>query len=509
MLRLLIPLALLAATLHPASSQTAPASAQLVGTVRDGRARWNPFLAGNDMAGQPDGTFAATVRLSATGGRNGDGIYAARFFTNHELRQVFKRGKSPGELLTGPDSAFAGNIIFRVTADGDHTFTFDPARSRYSISPPVEELTKIESLQINGFVHDSEGSVECFDGRRTRPAEKWDEWKPSHEFHKKADGSWEISLPLSASGGHEKNGIYQCLLSANNNGDWGFGAILGKPGRLAGGNGYESRVGHIEESAIVFRVRDDGIYTIRVWPEEFRFEVSPTVEFFQVARFQVDGDALPDPWNPAAPEHDMDRDANGLWHKKLSLKTGGGTKGVYSMNFSIDGNWALDSIGYGGEWGKTWHSAPQEWNLLFRVPADGDHVVTLDPARGTFSFDPPVQPVMAIESLQISGNFDQFAGDGKGGWNPVDPMHDMQTSDGRVFTKLLRLTGGTAYTYKFTANRAGWGWSLVDYPYDGSRRLAPHGSPPPLVFECPRDGEYRFTADVVSGDYGVQLLKHR
>jgi len=137
-------------------------------------------------------------------------------------------------------------------------------------------------MQINGFVHDREGSTEFFDGRRMRPAEKWDEWKPSHEMRKTADGSWEITLPLSASGGHEKNGIYQCLFSANNNSDWGFSAILGKPGRLAGGNGYESRVGHIEETAIVFRVAADGNYTIRVWPEEFRFEISPTVKFFEV-----------------------------------------------------------------------------------------------------------------------------------------------------------------------------------------------------------------------------------
>ena len=179
------------------------------------------------------------------------------------------------------------------------------------------------------------------------------------------------------------------------------------------------------------------------------------------------------------------------------------------MNFSIDGNWALDGIGYGGEWGKTWHSVPQEGNLLFRVPADGNYTVTLDPANETFSFNPPVLPVTGIESLQISGDFDQFVADGKGGWNPVDPMHDMQSADGQVFTKSLRLTGGRSYTYKYTANRAGWGLSLVDYPYDGYRRLAPHGSPPPMVFECPRDGEYRFSADVVSGEYGVQMLKHR
>ncbi len=486
-------------------------TAQLVGTVRENRSRWNPFSPDNSMEANGKGSFKTTLRLSKTGGRNSDGIYALRFFADQDLRKVFKRGKKVGELVTGEDSASGGNIVFRVPSDGDYTIAFDPEKSSYSISPKVEEIEKISSLQINGFVHDEEGSTECFDGIRTRPAEKWDEWVPSHEMSKNSDGSWSISLKLSATGGHEKNGVYQCLLSANNNGDWGYGGILGKPGKLAGGNGYESRVGHIEESAIVFRISHDGVYTLTVWPEEYRFEFSPRVEFFQMMHFQVDGDSVPDPWNPSAPSHDMEPDGNGRWTKTLRLsKNGGGAgNGTYVMNFSIDGNWALDSIGFGGKWGKTWHSAPQEHNILFQVQEDGDYRVTLDPKNGEFTFDPPVSPITEISSLQICGDFDQFAGDGKGGWNSLDPMHDMQTQDGRLFTKLLRLTGGKTYNYRFACNRSGWGWSLADYPYDGYRSLASHGSPPPILFHCPRDGDYLFSADIVSGDYSARLIKHR
>ncbi|MEI8313717.1 MAG: hypothetical protein WCH98_23460, partial [Verrucomicrobiota bacterium] len=64
-----------------APAQAAPESAQLVGTVRDGRARWNPFLACNDLSPVGDGTFTSTLKLSASGGRNGDGVYVMRFFT--------------------------------------------------------------------------------------------------------------------------------------------------------------------------------------------------------------------------------------------------------------------------------------------------------------------------------------------------------------------------------------------------------------------------------------------
>ncbi|NTU67539.1 MAG: hypothetical protein HGB02_01515 [Chlorobiaceae bacterium] len=488
-----------------------PASAQVVGTVVGGRYGWNPFHAGNDMHREARGVFSRRFYLSTTGGRNADGIYAMRFHTGRELREVFKRGARAGRLVSGPMSASAGNVIFRVPRDGWYTVGFDPAAGTYFIRPRVEEKMKIKSFQVNGFVHDREGATEWFDGRRTRPAEKWDEWAPGHEFTRRPDGSWSITLPLSSTGGHEKNGVYQCLFSANHNSDWGYGGIIGQPGRLAAGNGYDSRVGHIGESAVVFRVVKDGEYTITVQPYLCRYTITPSVEYFRGQEFQVNGDVVEDPWNPASPSHRMAQDARGNWTKQLHLTPNGGSlgNGTYTMNFSIDGNWALDSIGFGGAWGRTWHSDPQEWNLLFRVEREGDYLVTLDPAKGTFSFEPGVRPLTNVESLQISGNFPELAMDGSGGWNPTDPGHDMASLDGRRYTKELNLAGGVVYEYKYTANRAGWAWSLVDYPYDGYRRLAPHGNPPALRFECPDSGLYRFSADVESGEYSVNFIRLR
>ncbi len=493
-----------------AGTSILPDSAQLVGTVHDTRAAWNPFNQANDLRRLADGTYAVDLTLRANGGRNHDGIYAIRFNTNHELRQVFKRGHAAGTLVTGPGASFAGNIVFRVPTDGVYRVSFDPAAAHYRITPPVVEQERIDSMQVNGFVHDGEGLVEAYDGRRTRPAELWDEWVPDHELTRGPDGSWSIDLPLSVRGGHEKNGVYQFLLSANHNADWGFGGIIGQPGRLAGGNGYSSRVGHIEETAIVWHVSRTGTYRLTAWPEDYRFTVNPPVASFQSLAFQVNGDVVSNPWNPASPDHDMTPNPDGTWHKVLHLSKDGGTgrRGLYTMNFSIDGDWALDSIGFGGTWGKTWHSDPQEWNLLFRVPADGAYQVSLDPARGTFRIDPPVEAVTQVESLQICGDFESFSADGQGGWNPLDPIHDMQAGVNGNFTKDLRLNAGRTYTYKFSANWSAWGWSLADYPYDGERRLAPHGSPPPLRFKSPRDGIFRFTANTESGKYSVVLLKH-
>ena len=501
----------LAALLLTAAGLASAGSAQLLGTVHDTRSAWNPFAAANDMMAASDGSFVRELELRVDGGRNRDGIYAMRLVTDRELRQTFKRGGQAGRLVSGPQAAFANNIVFRVPASGSYRVRFDPGVARYEITPPVIEQQAIESMQLNGFVHDREGLVETFDGRRTRPAEIWDEAVAAHELQRHDDGSWSIELMLSTRGGHQKNGVYQALLSANHNGDWGFSAIINQPGRLAGGNGYTSRVGHIEESAIVFRVTHDASYRLTVWPDQYRFAIDPPVDFFPGASYQVNGDVVAEPWNPASPDHAMEEDKQGLWHKDLVLRQNGGTAGggLYTMNFSIDGNWALDSIGFGGEWGKTWHAAPQEWNLLFRVPADGTYRVTLDPARGRFAVDPPVEAITRIESLQLCGDFESLSGDGQGGWNSLDPSHDMQAGEHGVFFKDLQLAGGRSYSYKFSANRSAWGWSLADYPYDGERRLAPHGNADPLRFKSPRDGLYRFTADTQTGDYSVVPLDPR
>src|SRR5579872_1954621 len=82
----LVLAAMAVALLRPAVASEAPppASVQLLGTVHDTRGRWNPFLADNDMAPQgQSGDYLWQGWLAADGGRNGDGIYAIRFTTDH------------------------------------------------------------------------------------------------------------------------------------------------------------------------------------------------------------------------------------------------------------------------------------------------------------------------------------------------------------------------------------------------------------------------------------------
>ena len=79
-------------------------SAQLLGTVNNNRGRWNPFLPENDMI--PDGPiYYRELELKANGGRHGNGIYAFRFVTNHDLRQTFKVDRAQTDGRGKPQSS--------------------------------------------------------------------------------------------------------------------------------------------------------------------------------------------------------------------------------------------------------------------------------------------------------------------------------------------------------------------------------------------------------------------
>ena len=492
------------------SGPAAPRDAQVLGTVHDSRGRWNPFLADNDMSLDPaNGDFVRDFALSATGGRNGDGIYALRFSTGHSLDGLCRADPvaPAGPLLCGAAGRLrGGNLIFRVPRDGTYRVRFDPATGRYGITPPVAVLDRIESMQINGFVHDDESGLETLRDGRVRPAAKWDETLASHQMHRDADGTWVKTLHLSARGGHEHNGVYQFLFSANGNDDWGFCAANDAPGHLRGGCGYASRPGRVDESAVVIRVVRDGDYTIRVRPADLRYRIDPPVESLnRLESFQVNGSVVPRPWVLSDPAHRMTRRADGTWARTLHLVPDGGEagNGIYVMNFSIGADWALDGIAWGGRWGYVWHALPQESNILFRVTRAGDYTVVLDPAAGRFSVEPPVVPLPRIATLKILGGFAVFADDGGKGWNLDDPRHAMTTRDGRRFVCDIPMRQGEAVLYKYAANDAGWSWGLTDYPYDGEARLSFHGNPPPLEFVAAEAGLYRFHADVVSGRYGV------
>ncbi|XXX74574.1 ankyrin repeat domain-containing protein [Sorangium sp. So ce134] len=536
-----VPLPLLAGKITrgaavPVLAHGAPSSAQLLGTVHARRGRWNPFLPDNDMT-VSEGRFHREFFLSRDGGRHGDGVYAFRFVLDHDLRKTYKadhaRRDANGKpsLVHGDAADQAQNVMIRVEQDGVYRISFDPSAGTFDVSPKPIWLTEIHSVQINGFVWDSE---ELF--------QKFDETRPSHDMTRDGKG-WRITLSLRADGGisTRKDGVYQLLFSANHNEDWGFAAVNDGRGRTAGGTGFASSGGRSVHSAIAIRVFEDGDYTFRLFPEEGTFSVTPEGGKRAPAllndrkSIQLLGTIWKDkPYDPTAPEREMEPAEAGKFVKVVSIDPG-----IYAVNFAIDRELFLDTMALGA-WivpdtpgrlvGRAWHGKPNEPNVFFEVVKGGSYRFTYDIEADELVIEPEeatgeeaLRALPVLEVLQLVGSFDANA------WDPTAPGNDMDRVGDSAFSKVVYLEAGRKYQYKYVANRWGWLWVFADYELDGygadftgrnpcprrSRlqdlkrygQLTTHGDPPPLELTPTVTGHFTFIADLETGGYSVELLR--
>lgn len=496
-------------------------TAQLLGTVHTRRGRWNPFLPDNDMRPSEHG-FSATVSLSGRGGRHGDGIYSLRFGVDHDLRKSWKFDLSTLDtagkptLVSGHDATRAHNLMFRVRESGEYRVDFDPVRRTYSIDPAPEYLTAIESVQLNGFVWDEESDFE-----------KFDETRPGHRM--RWDGtSWVTTVPLLRDGGisFRKDGVYQFLFSINQNEDWGFGADNEREGGLAGGTGFGSSGGRSVHSAITIRVLENGNYTFRLYPEDFRFSVSaeegkqPPQRLNGIRSMQLLGSFYERQiFDPRDPITEMQRTCDG-WEKTVDVDAG-----VHVLNFALSNELFLDTMALGA-WladdgsgvlrGRAWHGKPNEPNVLLRVHEPTRVTVRYELATDEFSIESSVpsalEPIWKIETLELIGDMT--------GWEP-----NIMRRDGSFFTIDVALEAGTTYGYKYRANGLPWLWTFADYELDGYGKdlltrnrdplardwqalrefghLTTHGNPAAMTFTPEDTGVHRFFVDLETGLYGA------
>jgi len=507
-------------------------SAQLLGTVNNNRGRWNPFLPENSMVKQGE-SYYKEVKLKADGGRYQDGIYAFRFVTNHDLYQTYKAdhyrvdaiGKP--QLINGKQANSAQNIIVKVNKDDIYQFKFNPEKSQYEITPQVTYLTEIQSVELNGFVWDDEDMFQ-----------KFDETRSNHEMIKNGDW-WEKTIFLKTTGGIDfrSDGVYQFLFSANNNEDWGFGAYNDGQNNLTGGMGFSSSGGQSNHSAITIQVFADGDYTFRINPVDYQFEVispeeaKPPKFWNDITSFQLLGTFYSnDQFDPTLPDHDLKINRDNIWTKIIELEPG-----VYSANIGISRELFLDTMALGA-WlesnnpyqliGKNWHGKPNEPNIFFQIKEAGKYQFNYDASRDQFSLisldNVAWDPLIAIESLQLIGNFD----DPLVAWTPDSPANNMKKQEENIFIKDVKLEANRTYNYKYTVNNWGWLWVFADYELDGYGhnflgtnpdpfhsqitdlktygQLTTHGNPPPLEFTPTKSGCYTFIANLETGAYSVQ-----
>ena len=483
------------------------------------------------------------------------GYYSIRVVVNHNPRNQLKFNVFESDIEDGllwpleqsKDGSGLHNINFRSKVSQVILFQVDTQDMTLRLTPSagidsVEAVTSFSSFQLNGFVWDSLNMFEKFD-----PHIK------GRDFERKSDILWTIDVPLLKNGGIDfrADGVYQFLISADYEEDFGFSALNDGQGSLVQGTGFGSSHGTSFHSGCTVRVYEDSIYRFSLHNP---MSPSPTVsvDFADKKKasgkrpellndrksYQLLGSIFDqnqfDPTDPARQMHPVAGTPNlgMVTHVKA---------GFHVVNIGISSELFLDTMGLGC-WLDindgvpssslecvTWHGKPHELNICFKLDADSDLDFVFDPETDRLSIrviSGPGQliPISSLESMSLVGSFDDS--DTLEAWNPESPLNLMNPLQPGCFDRVVPLIAGKTYNYKYVANRSPWALVYADYELDcygfdfsGSNpdaadpskrslkrfgQLTSHGNPPALEFTPTHTGNYRFFVDVVHGGYSVR-----
>lgn len=520
----------------------------LLGNVHRRRWGWNPYDVYNEMIQVEDDIWEYHCPVEGIRLPEITGQYSVRFVINHNPRRTlkvipFSSTDLHWQLHETSDGKGFNNINFTVSNTQNVTFRINTRNLTAELIPgsrreSVQALSEFNSYELNGFVWDEASMFEKFDARQ-----------PGRSFRKLNDDHWVIDVPLSKTGGIDfrADGVYQFLISANQSEDFGFAGINDDKGSLVQGTGFCSSHGTSSHSGSTVRVFDNGIYRFHL--------MNPTKEPLIVVEstdpanrhplllnkkssFQLLGSIFEtDQFNPVNPEREMVSTENpSVYRYSCSV-----APGFHSVNVAISGELFLDTMGIGcwlntsKEPGtqlrcQTWHGKPHEINICFHLESlignkseveflfnsDNDQLdISIVNGAGR------LRPVTALHELSLVGGFDAPLDP----WSPESPKNLMSPLGGGRFERVIELTAGKLYTYKYVANRSPWLITFADYeldcfgldfighpdsfgdpPLSALRRygrLTSHGNPPPLEFTAMHTGPYRFYADLTIGSYSV------
>lgn len=525
----------------------------VLGTLHHHRWRWNPFDAHNELTWNADlNSWTRTFFLSPTGGRHGDGVYVFRFVVNHNPRRVLKADLLGDQihgihLYSSSDGREGGNIAIKVLQPQEIQLRVGASLESFSVETPhpqsVQRVVGGRSYELNGFVWDE---ADMF--------QKFDETLAGRSFQEVSPGEWQIDVDLRRDGGIDfrHDGVYQFLISSNQDEDQGLSALNGSVTangsriQLVHGTGFGSSHGLCLHSAPTVRVNANGRYrlTLHVHAGETSLEVRSLgigeIRFVnRIDTLHLMGTVHSEnPFDPTAlhtlmraGEDDPSADRHSL---SCDLQPG-----TYSINFGLGRELFLDTMALGcwlepgpnGELqGMGWHGKPNESNIGFIVTCPGRVTATYDRSTDRFSLAHEagagaLQAVDRLKELSLVGSFDAPLVP----WNPKDPHNLMQPLGDSRFERIIWLQAGRQYEYKYVANRTDWLLVFADYELDGYGfaydaplnptpfdtsleqlrqygHLTTHGNPPALQFTPKQEGWHRFSADLVTGGYSVQPL---
>ena len=523
-------------------------SISMIGNLTARRWRWNPFITDQDFKLVGESTWERRVFLEGPKGAEHTGNFSCRLVINHNSHRHLKAKFVDTDTLIWSlaedhNGVNHANINFHLKMDSELLFRFDSNTMQLQITPMgivsdpgaiVQPLVNFSGYELNGFIWDDLSMFDKFLCRR-----------PGRSFVSVSPGKWSLDVPLKANGGIDfrADGVYQFLISADGEEDYGFSALNDGSGRLVRGTGFGSSHGSSMHSGCTIKVKEDGIY-------RFLLDSSP-----ETPHIEVTGVAVADPeylnlrssiqllgtvhadnqFDPTVPGRTL---LPGSSEDNLVLELDV-KAGKHCINFGIGAELFLDTMGFGC-WldydpaqpsqslrGIAWHGKPQEWNIFFQLDVDSRLRFHYDLTKDRFGIDVisgagVLTPTTELSELSLVGNFPEPLK----AWDPESPANLMEVIGGGRFQRTILLQAGETYNYKYVANRTPWQMVFADYELDchgtdftGSQpspgdvtvsslkrfgQLTSHGNPPALSFTAIHTGPYRFYADVITGGYSVK-----
>ena len=525
-------------------------SVSLLGTIHRRRWRWNPFDRDLDMVRISETRWKISHPVNGPQPPEINGLYTIRLVINHSPKRYLKTSiskKSQGiwDLIETKDGQSTYNINFSVDVSQSILFEFDSETMQLKLTPSagastLHHIDTFDSYQLNGFPWDELNMFEKFDCRLK-----------GREFREVTENLWTIDLPLSTKGGIDfrADGVYQFLISSNHDEDFGFSSLNDGLNTLVQGTGFGSSHGTSLHSGCTIKVLEDGLYRFNLHdPRSSRpsFTVTPLgdsnnkkepIYLNECTSFQLLGSIFSDnQFDPTNSERMMlpiDESS------KVSLTTNV-KSGFHVINIAINQELFLDTVGLGcwvdiGEGlGSqsieciTWHGKPHELNICFELDLDSELEFIFDPSVdkliiNVIDGNAKLKPVQSITEMSLVGSFDD--NQDMEAWNPTSAFNLMNPLNPGSFERVVHLTAGQTYNYKYVANRSPWALVYADYELDchgydfagsipnaadPSKRslkrfgqLTSHGNPPALEFTPTHTGQYRFYVDIVFGGYSV------
>ena len=523
-------------------------SISMIGNLTPRRWRWNPFITDQDFKLVGDCIWERSVFLEGPKGTEHTANFSFRLIINHNSQRHLKCKEVDPNALTWilAEDSFGvnhANINFNLKMDAELLFRFNSSTMELQIVPMgivsnpvaiVQPIVEFKGYELNGFIWDDLSMFDKFLCRR-----------PGRSFVRISPNKWSLDVPLRSNGGIDfrADGVYQFLISADGEEDFGFSALNDGTGRLVRGTGFGSSHGSSMHSGCTIKVKEDGVYrfVLDSSPESPHIAVSgidtSDPEYLNLrSSIQLLGTVhLDNQFDPTVPGRTL---LPGFSDDNLALDIDV-KAGKHCINFGIGSELFLDTMGFGC-WldldptrpatslkGIAWHGKPQEWNILFELDVDSSlrfHYGLKDDSFGieVLSGGGTLKPTTELSELSLVGNFPEPLK----AWDPESPANLMELIGGGRFQRTILLQAGETYTYKYVANRTPWQMVFADYELDshgtdftGSHptpgdvtvsslkrfgQLTSHGNPPALSFTAIHTGPYRFYADVITGGYSVK-----